>query len=288
MQKLWRSVKNSVPTKSNQQPVSSNNQPVTSIEVSYNHRPTNDRSGMHKYSELLKNRLYGNGWLHPYRIFENTIQQLIKPGGVILDAGCGREASVLTKLNSLARLAVGVDLCALSATEAHSNIKLIRGDLVNLSLKNESVDIVTSRSVLEHIKNPELVYEEVHRVLKPGGHFIFLTPNLFDYGSLLSLLVPNRLHPCVVRLTEGRKEIDTFPAFYKSNTEGLIRQLGEKVGLRVCEMKYLGQYPSYLMFNCLLFGIGALYDKLISSTELLRKLRGWILTVMEKEIWQTE
>ncbi len=241
---------------------------------------------MSKYSEQLRTRLYGNGWLHPYRVFENTIQEHLKPGGVILDAGCGREAGVLRKLNSFTRLAVGVDRCRLSPVEASSNINLIRGDLANLSLKNDSVDMVISRSVLEHIKKPELVYREIHRVLRPGGHFIFLTPNLFDYGSLLSLLVPNRLHPCVVRITEGRKKIDTFPAFYKSNTEGSIRELGDRVGLRVCEMKYVGQYPSYLLFNCLLFGIGALYDKLISSTEWLKKLRGWILCIMAKDVLQ--
>lgn len=241
---------------------------------------------MSNYSERLKDKLYGDGWVHPYRMYEKTIRDFLRPESVILDAGCGREASGLRKLNAFTRLAVGVDLCELSAIEANSNIKLIRGDLLDLSLKNESVDIVTSRSVLEHIKNPESVYGEIYRVLKPGGYFIFLTPNLFDYGSLLSLLVPNRLHPSLVRITEGRREIDTFPVFYRSNTERSIRGLGGKVGLRVCEVKYLGQYPSYLMFNCLLFAIGALYDKLIFSTEMLRKLRGWILTVMVKELQQ--
>jgi len=239
------------------------------------------------YSEILKNRLYGNGWIHPYRMYEKTIRDYLRPESVVLDAGCGREASVLRELNVFARLAVGVDLCEVSAVEANSNIKLIRGDLFDLSLKNESVDIVTSRSVLEHIKNPESVYREIYRILKPGGYFIFLTPNLFDYGSLLSLLVPNRLHPCLVRITEGRRETDTFPVFYKSNTEGSIRGFSGKLGFRVREMKYLGQYPSYLMFNCLLFALGALYDKLISSTEMLRKLRGWILTVMVKDVRQT-
>ena len=243
---------------------------------------------MRNYSEILKDKLYGDGWIHPYRIFEKTIRDYLKPGGVILDAGCGREASVLRKLNISTRLAVGVDLCELPAIETNSNVKLIRGDLVDLGLKSKSVGIVASRSVLEHIKEPEFIYREVHRVLKPGGHFIFLTPNLFDYGSLLSLMVPNWLHPFIVRMTEGRREIDTFPAFYKSNTEGSIRELGDKAGLRVCEMRYLGQYPSYLMFNCLLFAFGALYDKLISSTEMLRKLRGWILTVMVKDVQQTE
>lgn len=227
-------------------------------------------------------RLYADDSLHPYRIFQNTIMQFLRPDGVVLDAGCGRDASVLTRLNGHTRLAVGIDASAMSRKKAYPHIKLIRGDLANLSLKSETVDLVFSRSVLEHIKKPEFVYLEVSRVLKPGGHFVSLTPNLFDYGSVLSLILPNRLHPCLVRLTEGREAINTFPAFYRSNTEGSISKLSAKAGLKVCELKYFGQYPSYLMFNCVLFGVGAFYDKLVSSTELLKKLRAWILVVMVK------
>ena len=243
---------------------------------------------MGDFSEILKDKLYRDGWIHPYRAYEKTVRDYLTPKSILLDAGCGREASGLIKWNGFSRLAIGVDLCEGLAREAASTAQLIRGDLGSLSLKNESVDVVVSRSVLEHIRHPETVYEEIYRVLKPGGHFIFLTPNLFDYGSLLSLLVPNRLHPFLVRITEGRREADTFPVFYKSNTEGSIRGIGGRVGFRVCEMKYLGQYPSYLMFNCFLFAMGALYDKLISSTETLRKLRGWILTVMAKEARRTK
>ncbi len=244
---------------------------------------------MQSYSQALKDRLYGNGWQHPYRVFDQTIRQYLQQTGVLLDAGCGREASVLKTLSGSCRLALGLDVCEFEAIESPlDGVKLIRGDLFDLSLKNESVDVVASRSVLEHVKKPDFVYREVHRVLKPRGHFIFLTPNLFDYGSLFSLMIPNRLHPMIVRMTEGRSETDTFPTFYKSNREGSIRRLGQRAGLRVCEMKYLGQYPSYLMFNCILFGMGALYDKLVSSTELLRKLRGWILCVMTKTARETQ
>ncbi len=239
---------------------------------------------MYKRCDFLIKQLYGDDWQHPYRVFENTIKNLLKPGGIILDGGCGREISVLMKINKVVGLAVGLDSCTLSGRRENPNIKLIRGDLTKISLQNDTADMVISRSVLEHMENPELVYREFHRILKPGGYFIFLTPNLFDYGSLISKIVPNRFHPWIVRLTEGRSEIETFPAFYKSNTESSIRSLGEKSGFRTEDIKYLGQYPSYLMFNCVLFGMGALYDKFISSTELLKKLRGWILAVLVKDI----
>ena len=37
-------------------------------------------------------------------------------------------------------------------------------------------DVVSMLAVIEHIAAPEPVLAEVHRVLKPGGHFILTTP----------------------------------------------------------------------------------------------------------------
>jgi ubiquinone/menaquinone biosynthesis C-methylase UbiE len=43
--------------------------------------------------------------------------------------------------------------------------------------KNESFDYVISFDVLEHIPNVDKHIKEVFRVLKPGGKYLFLTPN---------------------------------------------------------------------------------------------------------------
>lgn len=45
----------------------------------------------------------------------------------------------------------------------------IYGDLMNLPLKSESIDVVISSSVLEHIKNPELAVSEMNRICVKGG-----------------------------------------------------------------------------------------------------------------------
>ena len=51
-----------------------------------------------------------------------------------------------------------------------------------------------------------------------GGRWIFLTPNRWDYVSIISRLVPNRFHGKVVHLTTGREEDDVFPVVYESNS----------------------------------------------------------------------
>jgi SAM-dependent methyltransferase len=219
---------------------------------------------------------------HPYRILEREIENHLAPHHVFLDAGCGRSAEVLARFRGKASCLVGIDLVDFNPGIANGDLKLMKGDLTNIQLGAGCVDLVSSRSVLEHLSYPLRVYQEMFRILKPGGHFIALTPNLWDYASLLSKLIPNRLHPWIVRMTEGRDEKDTFPAYYRSNTSRSIHRLARQSGFDVVSLKYLGQYPSYFRFNRALFLVAAAYEKLISRYEFLKYFRGWLLAVLRK------
>ncbi len=111
---------------------------------------------------------------------------------------------------------------------------------------------------------------------------VFLTANMWDYGTLVARLVPNRFHAKIVKHVEGREEEDTFPTAYKTNTRGDVDRLAVSAGLSVESFQYLSQYPNYLMFNGALFFLGMCFDKLISRFELLRIFRGWILVTLRK------
>jgi ubiquinone/menaquinone biosynthesis C-methylase UbiE len=237
---------------------------------------------MRKYSAILKDKFYGKGWTHPYRIYEKVILDHIGPGSVVLDAGCGKNASVLQKLVGYGKYLIGIDVCGLHKAEENDSIYLLKSDLQTISLRDNSVDVVISRSVLEHLENPEKAYREIHRILKIGGHLICLTPNFYDYASLIAKLIPNRFHSRIVRLTEGRDEDDTFPTYYRSNTGRDIKKLVKTTGFKLTYLEYLGQYPAYFMFNPILFVLGTVYDKMICAFDSLKYLRGWILVVLKK------
>ena len=49
-------------------------------------------------------------------------------------------------------------------------------DLANLSYPSNHFDLVVTSETLEHVPNVRLALEEVHRVLRPGGHHIFTVP----------------------------------------------------------------------------------------------------------------
>jgi SAM-dependent methyltransferase len=155
---------------------------------------------MKKYSAaVLKDKFYGKGWIHPYKVYESAILEHISSKNVVLDAGCGRTAPVLQKLVEHGKYLIGIDVCGLHKAQENKSLYLLRSYLQTISLKNNSVDVVISRSVLEHVENPIIVYWEINRVLKPGGYFIFLTPNFYDYASILAKLIPNRFHSRIVR-----------------------------------------------------------------------------------------
>ncbi|MFC1822449.1 class I SAM-dependent methyltransferase [Thermodesulfobacteriota bacterium] len=238
---------------------------------------------MRNISEKFLKKFYSSEE-HPYRIYEATIQKYIREDGVILDAGCGKSAAVLKAIIGNRNFGVGLDIGSFNnLTDKNKRISLINNNLSKISIKDGSIDMVISRSVFEHLEKPEKAYSEICRILKPEGFFILLTPNLFDYSSLLSKIIPNRFHSKIVKITEGRNEDDTFPAYYKTNTRNHIAHLSKLSGLRLISIKMLGQYPSYFLFNPFLFLTGVAYDKIIGKINLLSFLRGWILAVLKKD-----
>ncbi|MHB1428616.1 MAG: class I SAM-dependent methyltransferase [Rhodocyclaceae bacterium] len=234
---------------------------------------------MSQFAHKLKDRFFRNED-HPYRLFETKVQTLLLPEYTLLDAGCGRTAPVLSKYKNKAHRLIGVDL--VDFTTQLEDIQLIKGDLGSINLPNGSVDLIMARSVMEHVVDPAAVYGEMHRLLKPGGYFVFLTANLWDYASLIAKLVPNRFHPWIVSKTEGRLEEDVFPIQYKTNTRRSVEKYSRQAGFDIVSFEHLGQYPAYFLFNAPLFALGTLYEKIISRFDSLAFLRGWILVVLRR------
>jgi SAM-dependent methyltransferase len=217
---------------------------------------------------------------HPYRIFEREIDRILRPEHTLLDAGCGRTAPILVQYRGRARRLIGVDLVEFDPRV--QGLELHRCDLRTIPLESNCVDVVMARSVMEHVTEPALVFSEMHRVLKPGGHFVFLTANLWDYASLIAKLIPNRFHPWIVSRTEGRQEEDVFPVAYRTNTRSAIDRWAGQVGFERVSFRYLGQYPAYFMFNGVLFLLATGYEKLLDNIPMLAFLRGWILATLRK------
>lgn len=234
---------------------------------------------MSTLAERFRSHFYADS-KHPYRLFDKQVASLLKVDSVLMDAGCGRTAPVLRTYLGRAKHLIGIEM--VEFVNVPDGIETHNADLAKLPLPAESVDLIMSRSVFEHLQDPDSVYQEFARVLKPGGSVVFLTANMWDYGTLVARIVPNKFHARIIKKVEGRAEEDTFPTAYRTNTRADVNRLASAAGLNVSSISYLNQYPNYLMFNGLLFLLGVGYERLTSRFEFLRFLRGWILVTLKK------
>ena len=57
------------------------------------------------------------------------------------------------------------------------DVETVAADIEHLPFEDGSFDMVTAMFVIVHLKNPKKAFEEVYRVLKDGGRFIFSNIN---------------------------------------------------------------------------------------------------------------
>ena len=72
-----------------------------------------------------------------------------------------------------------------------------------------SLDFITSNSVIEHLNDATNLLEEAFRILKPGGKLILITPNFFyDYKNFYD--DPTHVNPFTVEKLETMLEMSGF------------------------------------------------------------------------------
>jgi 2-polyprenyl-3-methyl-5-hydroxy-6-metoxy-1,4-benzoquinol methylase len=102
-------------------------------------------------------------------------------GRRILDAGCGigYGSNILAAAGGAA--VVGVDLSApvieAARSGAHPAVALEVGDVASLDFDDDSFDLVVCFEVIEHVQQPERVFDELARVLAPDGLLLVSSPN---------------------------------------------------------------------------------------------------------------
>src|ERR1039457_5050830 len=108
----------------------------------------------------------------------------------VLDLSCG-EAEILNRLKSLGCEVQGTHYRAddyiVENRKGLANVPVVSGvDLHKpLPFEDASFQVVILSEVLEHLEWHGTVIREAGRVLKPGGHLLFTTPNIFRLHSRL-------------------------------------------------------------------------------------------------------
>jgi ubiquinone/menaquinone biosynthesis C-methylase UbiE len=114
--------------------------------------------------------------------YRHLVERTVACGPRILELGCG-EGNLSLELASRGVQVTGIDLSTKRIERAQSKAASLRldtpptfmaGDLNTISLQNESFDCVVAHDSLHHILMLGRLCDEVHKALRPGGHFLVI------------------------------------------------------------------------------------------------------------------
>lgn len=112
-------------------------------------------------------------------VVRDFFQKWVSPDDVVLDLGCGF-GEFLNHIRCKRR--IGADLNPDSSKFLDAEIEFHQSSVCSVpTIDDESVNVVFTSNVMEHLPDKAAVahmIKESWRVLKPGGHFIALGPNI--------------------------------------------------------------------------------------------------------------
>lgn len=104
----------------------------------------------------------------------------IKAGDTVVDlgSGAGNDCFVARAFVGEAGNVIGVDMTEAMIAKARennnklgfSNVEFRLGDIENMPVEADSVDVVISNCVLNLVPDKDKAFAEIFRILKPGGH----------------------------------------------------------------------------------------------------------------------
>lgn len=154
------------------------------------------------YNITFKFNGYGRSLDHYLR--KNPLP--LPPGTRALDAGCGTGLLTLSLLRTLRRRAriTAIDLSASSiitarrAVEEHGTgghtVEFAQANVLSLPFTDHSFELIVTSGVLEYVSLEE-GFEELARVLVPGGYLLHLPVRPSPVSRLLEVMFHFKAHP---------------------------------------------------------------------------------------------
>jgi len=185
---------------------------------------------------LLKHDVY-------FEMLNQEVEKLDNP--VVLDVGCGLEDSPrfdrMRAFGERTGQLWGVEPDRSGTVPAHFD-RAWQTTLEEADIPDQSVDMMISFFVIEHVTSPQEFMQTVDRILKPGGVFISATVNLnCVFARVAKTCQTFGIQDQVLRMLLGRKRVDEYhyPAYYLMNTVSAYRKLAANDSLSAIDLHFL-------------------------------------------------
>lgn len=164
----------------------------------------------------------------------------------ILDVGCGagigRDVQLQWVIKNAAEELWGIEPDS-EVTVANDLFDHFQYALMETAeLPADHFDIAYSSMVMEHVADPGAFLAAVHRCLKPGGVYLFVTPNAQSFVPWATkVLHAARLDEFMLRLIRGRKEVEEYhyPVQFRCNLPKQLSRYAEATDFLPPEYAYL-------------------------------------------------
>jgi len=195
----------------------------------------------------------------------------------ILDYGCGIGSSLKKVLEFKPNKITGIDISEISIQKAKnliqnldSNVELLVDNCEKTKFKKDTFNIIYGTGILHHL-NIKICLDEINRILKPGGKFLFIEP-----------LGTNPAINFYRKLTPKSRSKDEHPLnnqdFY------LIRNIFTKVKIKYYGFLTLIFFPVYKSpERSIIFKFLQKVDQFLFRFNIFRKFAWSVLIIAEKD-----
>lgn len=215
-------------------------------------------------------------------LFRERILSYLRPEHTVLDLGAGSGLVGQMNFRGKCKEVHGIDPEQSVLANLYLDYARV-GTAEEIPAEASTYDLIFADNVLEHLPDPERVFKEVFRTLKPGGVFLGKTPNRFHYVPLIAQLTPTWFHRFANKL-RGRGESDTFPTLYRANCRSKLLDLARGVGFDLVRIEQIEGRPEYLRISPLVYPFGLLWERTVNATDLLSSFRVLLIAVFQKPV----
>ncbi|MFV2065809.1 MAG: class I SAM-dependent methyltransferase [Pirellulales bacterium] len=220
----------------------------------------------------------GAGWDN--KMFREEMLGVVDGHALVLDLGAGAGIIPEMRLSGHVGKVCGVDPDASVLGNPYLDEAIV-GRAESIPYPDGHFDLVVANNVLEHLEFPERAFEEIARVLKPGGRCVAKTPNRWHYVPIIASCTPHRFHEWINE-RRGRRASDTFPTHYRVNSRAAVHRLAARAGLIVERLVLIEGRPEYLRMTVPTYLAGWLYERCVNRLPGMWRFRAVMLLVLWK------
>lgn len=208
---------------------------------------------------------------HLHTFYKYEVAEWInrRPGLVVLDIGGGKSCPFVQFIDEPWRhtiIAVDADEVELRRNPDLGDKLVADAAAPHLPFRDGSVDLIVSRSVVEHLRDNRAFFANCARTLRPGGALIHTFPCRFAPFALLNQILPNPLtRRLIARFHPQWQDECGFPARYDRCWFSAMRRLLESCGFENPRFAFRYYQSIYFDFFFPLYLVMLSYDLIVFS-----------------------